>query len=229
MSNFSINKTFGLVFVVIILILFALTFVFWLGYRAGSSTVKSEVLWNHGDFSNTETSVAYAGLGTEITSETNNKLILVDEVLVESGTEYMTWICWVCPHCHNSSIHWIRLEKDSEEEIESTIEVGEMILFRHVTSGEFAREFKPTFFLEVVNTELSRCFVDDRLRISLNGEIYWIRLEKDSEEIPYAPQILKLNSYGRKVDLMWDFLLSSLQDWEDVSGNKSSEGKGNQE
>jgi hypothetical protein len=53
-----------------------------------------------------------------------------------------------------------------------------MILFRHVTAGEFAKEFRPSLFLEVVNTELDECFIDNRLRVSLNGEIYWIRLER---------------------------------------------------
>lgn len=138
MSNLNINKTFCLVFVIIVLILFALTFVFWLGYKVG--TTKSEIVWSHGDFSN-ETAVEYANSKTEIMIDTNNKLIdLIKSV---------------------------------------TVETPEMILFRHVTSGEWAKEFKPTIFLDIVNTDLSECFIDDRLRLNLNGKIYWIRLEKD--------------------------------------------------
>lgn len=67
----------------------------------------------------------------------------------------------------------------SELEKKELVEIPEMILFRHVTSGEWSKEFKPTVFLDVVNTDLSKCFIDSRLRINLNGEIYWIRLEED--------------------------------------------------
>ena len=30
----------------------------------------------------------------------------------------------------------------------------------------------------ILEDALSRCFIDGRLRVDLNGEIYWIRLEK---------------------------------------------------
>lgn len=73
---------------------------------------------------------------------------------------------------------YIEAEIEKEEAIES-IGIPKMILFRHVTSGEWAKNFQPTIFLDVVDTDLSKCFIDDRLRLNLNGEIYWIRLERD--------------------------------------------------
>lgn len=319
MNNFNINRQFVLVFAVIVLVSSALIFVFWLGYRAGPSTVKSEVVWSHGDFSDTKTSILYADPGTEITSETNNKLTRITETETPTDTVYVTWECpvckdkgltsqiylglghatltdtyyesftnWSCSLGHEWKVVWkdtnvnIEITKDTEdksvdivataglgvdmraqanieelypkisedefiqfglngeviislvpmtsmtfggnvgkitwdngimkfegdaaesaklffedflkpivdkyieselekEETEPTIEVGEMILFRHVTSGEFAREFKPTIFLDVVNTDLSECIIDGRLKLNLNDEIYWIRLEKDDE------------------------------------------------
>ena len=54
----------------------------------------------------------------------------------------------------------------------------EMILFEFTAKGEFAKEFKPQLFLKIINTDLSRCFIGDSLRVDLNGEIYWIRLER---------------------------------------------------
>ena len=59
------------------------------------------------------------------------------------------------------------------------IEEPEMTLIEFTTEGEFAKTFKPEWFLKVNNTDLSKCLTDNRLRINLNGEIYWIRLEED--------------------------------------------------
>jgi len=47
-------------------------------------------------------------------------------------------------------------------------------------------DFKPTNFIGIINTDLSECFQDNRLRLNLNGEIYWIKLEKD-RYLPYMP------------------------------------------
>ena len=44
--------------------------------------------------------------------------------------------------------------------------------------GEWQKEFRPQLFLKITNTDLSRCFIDGRLRLDLNGEIYWIKLER---------------------------------------------------
>lgn len=82
---------------------------------------------------------------------------------------------WLKPYIDE----YIESEMEKKELIEVMLEEPEMILFRHVTSGEFAWEFKPTIFLEVVNTDLSRCLIGDRLRLDLNGKIYWLRLEED--------------------------------------------------
>ena len=72
------------------------------------------------------------------------------------------------------------LEK-GDTELSGTIEMeyeSEMILFQITTTGEFAKTFKPEWFLKV-DADLSRCLIDDRLRIKLNGDIYWIKFEKD--------------------------------------------------
>jgi len=66
-----------------------------------------------------------------------------------------------------------------EEKVEElTIEEGEDILFQFTTEGEFSKTFIPDLFLKIVNTDMSKCLIDDRLRLDLNGEIYWIRLER---------------------------------------------------
>ena len=36
----------------------------------------------------------------------------------------------------------------------------------------------PMIFLRITNTNLSKCFINNRLKVDLNGEIYWIRLER---------------------------------------------------
>jgi hypothetical protein len=51
-------------------------------------------------------------------------------------------------------------------------------MIEFTTEGEFTKEFKPQLFLKVTGTNLSKCLINDRLRIELNGEIYWIRLER---------------------------------------------------
>ena len=67
---------------------------------------------------------------------------------------------------------------DSTEPV--TIEKsGEDILFQFTTTGELSKRFKPVYFLKVEGTDMSKCFTDNRLRINLNGEVYWIRLEGD--------------------------------------------------
>lgn len=52
------------------------------------------------------------------------------------------------------------------------------ILMEFTSEGEFAKTFRPQLFLKITNTDLSRCFIDGRLRVDLDGEIYWIRLER---------------------------------------------------
>ncbi len=85
-----------------------------------------------------------------------------------------------------------------DEYIESELEEGrvslgfgelepEHILFQYTTTGQLAKTFKPQWFLKVVGTDLDKCFIDGRLRLNLNGEIYWIRLEKDSEIEEFDP------------------------------------------
>ena len=71
------------------------------------------------------------------------------------------------------------IEARIEEEKGLAIDEPEMILFEFTTEGEFAKEFRPQLFLKITNTDLSKCFIGDRLRLDINGEIYWIRLEKD--------------------------------------------------
>ena len=58
------------------------------------------------------------------------------------------------------------------------IEEPEEILFEFTTGGVLKDNFKPQLFLKITNTDLSRCFIDGRLKVDLNGEIYWMRLEK---------------------------------------------------
>ena len=60
------------------------------------------------------------------------------------------------------------------------IDEPEQIMIEFTTEGEFAKEFKPQLFLKVTGTDLSRCLIGDRLRVELNSEIYWMRLEKDN-------------------------------------------------
>lgn len=38
---------------------------------------------------------------------------------------------------------------------------------------------QPKALIEIKNTDVSEMIVDDRLKLIVNGEIYWIRLEKD--------------------------------------------------
>ena len=66
------------------------------------------------------------------------------------------------------------IESGMEKE-ELTIEEPEQIMYLFTTSFD---NYKPQWFLKVVDTDMSRCFINGRLRLNLNGEIYWIRLEK---------------------------------------------------
>ena len=70
------------------------------------------------------------------------------------------------------------IEARIEEGKGLSIDEPEMILFEFAAKGEFAKEFKPQLFLKVTNIDLSKCFINDRLRLDLNGKIYWIRSEK---------------------------------------------------
>jgi len=76
----------------------------------------------------------------------------------------------------------------SEEEDELMTEEPEMIIFEFTSGDEFAKTFFPQTFLRINNTDLSNCLIDNRLRLNLNGEIYWIRLEKDGD-MPYIPEL----------------------------------------
>ena len=67
------------------------------------------------------------------------------------------------------------------------IEEPEQIMILFTTSFDYV-QYKPTLFLKVMNADLSRVFIDGRLRVDLNGEIYWIRLEKD-RYLPYMPMV----------------------------------------
>lgn len=98
----------------------------------------------------------------------------------------MIWVI-VCITCLLVAFgYWIGNRPDKQPEIKELtleeqqrlIEVPEMILFEFTTGGEFAKTFKPQLFLKITGTDLSRCFIDGRLRVDLDGEIYWIRLEK---------------------------------------------------
>jgi len=66
-----------------------------------------------------------------------------------------------------------------KEKNELTIEEPEQILFEINTSGEFAKDFKPQWFLRVTGTDLSRCLINNRLRISLDDKIYWVKVEEN--------------------------------------------------
>ena len=59
-----------------------------------------------------------------------------------------------------------------------TIDEPEEILFEFTAGGVLKDNFIPQVFLKITGTDLSRCFIDGRLRVDLNGEIYWIRLER---------------------------------------------------
>lgn len=65
----------------------------------------------------------------------------------------------------------------------------EHILFQYTTSGQLSKTFKPEWFMKIVGTDLSKCFVDNKLKIEINGEIYWLKVEKDAEYSPYTPGI----------------------------------------
>jgi len=218
MNNFNINRTFCFVLVVCILVMFALVFVFWLGYRTGLSTVKSEVVWSHGDFRDTKTQVLYSEPETKIVSETNNKLTHMVGGVPEGY--YPFWYemrnkTITAFTCHSSGmtfgdnvgrISWedgvMRFEGDADESAriffeawlkptideyieyelakeELTIEVPEQILIEFTSTGEWKDTFKPSIFIKVTDTDLSQCFINDRLKLDLNGKIYWIRLEED--------------------------------------------------
>ena len=69
-----------------------------------------------------------------------------------------------------------------------SIDEPEMILFEFVAEGEFAKEFRPQLFLKITNVDMSKCLIGDNLRIKINDEKYWIRLEKD-RYLPYMPGV----------------------------------------
>ena len=71
---------------------------------------------------------------------------------------------------------YIVSEMEKEELIELILEEPEHIMYQFYTDFD---EFQPVWFLKVVNTDMSKCFIDGRLRINLNGEIYWIQLIPD--------------------------------------------------
>ena len=75
------------------------------------------------------------------------------------------------------------IEDEELEEGTVSLAFGELepehILFQYATTGQFAKTFQPEWFLKIVDTDLSKCFVDNRLRLEINGKIYWIRLEAD--------------------------------------------------
>lgn len=71
---------------------------------------------------------------------------------------------------------YIVSEMEKEEVIELILEEPEEIMYQFYTDFD---EFQPIWFLEVVKTDMSKCFIDGRLRLNLNGKIYWIRLEED--------------------------------------------------
>lgn len=66
-----------------------------------------------------------------------------------------------------------------DPDIETITKESEDILFQFTTTGEFSKYFEPIYFLKVEGTDLSKCLINDRLRINLDGKIYWIRLEED--------------------------------------------------
>ena len=70
-----------------------------------------------------------------------------------------------------------------------TIDEPEEVLVQLTTCGVLKDNFRPQLFLKVTDTDLSRCLIDDKLRIDLNGEIYWIKLQREWRYIPYMPKI----------------------------------------
>jgi hypothetical protein len=66
----------------------------------------------------------------------------------------------------------------SETEKEELIEEPEQIMYLFSTSFD---NYRPQWFLKVIDTDMSKCLIDGRLRLELNGEIYWMRLEKDEK------------------------------------------------
>jgi len=68
----------------------------------------------------------------------------------------------------------IEIIKDTENEVRP-----EEILFAITTGGVLKENFKPQEFLRVTDTDLSRCFINNRLKINLNGKRYWIQVEED--------------------------------------------------
>ena len=91
---------------------------------------------------------------------------------MEKGTRFILQWVWMLP-----LLIWLILTTTANEP-ELIIEAPEEILYQFTTTGEWKESFSPQLFLKITDTDLSRCFIDGRLRVDLNGEIYWIRLEK---------------------------------------------------
>lgn len=75
------------------------------------------------------------------------------------------------------------IEDEELEEGSVSLAFGELeqehILFQYTTTGQLSKTFKPEWFMKIVDTDLSKCFVDNRLRIEINGETYWIQVRPD--------------------------------------------------
>lgn len=95
----------------------------------------------------------------------------------------------------------VKFLMEKEVVIELISRESEQIMYRYVTSGEWAETFKPEWFLEVINTDMSKCLINDRLRINLNGKIYWIRLEED-KACPDISEYIWI--FGNVTKVKWD-------------------------
>ena len=71
---------------------------------------------------------------------------------------------------------WVIEEKEKPDYIDPIFEID---AYDNIRS-------RPSAFLEIVDTDVSEMIQDNRMKLIINGEIYWIRLEKDLN-ILYMP------------------------------------------
>ena len=92
------------------------------------------------------------------------------ELKSESGLEFRQWDLYNIP-CTQYNSEELYTYPESE--------IPEETLLEFTTGGVLKDDFKPVNFIKVTDVDISKCFINDRLRISLNGKRYWLRLEED--------------------------------------------------
>lgn len=178
------------VWILLLVIVLLLAFGYWLENRAR----PANMVWSRGDFSDTKTSVVDSNTEVFIfNSEEGNTVITCAIAGMTFGNNIgrILWKKGVMTFEGNADEsariffeEFLKpyiddyIKSELEEEIELTIEVPEAIMYVFDTSFDY-ETYQPVWFLKVISTDMSKCLIDNRLRINLNGKIYWVRLEVD--------------------------------------------------